>query len=187
MVRTHCKVLHVGIYPNPSFGPFARWIVDYVDSHTLCGLDPGPKDVAWWIDWCSSLEHCIHNSINKPTSLVLIVPPPPPLRPCASYSGCRDRDNCVPNFDCVRNVVRPHKTWVCRVAYFPKGMKLSELEDLKYFANSDSHSSFDSDSDSGTDTDDDDPISESSSSDDSGDSDDEPTEDVWAVGNGPCL
>ena len=30
---------------------------------------------------------------------------------------------------------------VCRAAYFPKGMKLSELEDLKYFANSDSDSS----------------------------------------------
>ena len=59
-------------------------------------------------------------------------------------------------------------------------MKLSELEDLKYFANSDSDSSSDSDSDSGTDTDDDGPISQSSSSDDSGDSDAEPTEVVWA-------
>ena len=68
----------------------------------------------------------------------------------------------------------------CHAAYFPKGMKLSELEDLKYFANSDSDSSSVSDSDSGTDTDDDGPISESSSSDDSGDSDDEPTEVVWA-------
>ena len=68
----------------------------------------------------------------------------------------------------------------CRAAYFPKGMKLSELEDLKYFANSDSDSSGDSDSDSGTDTDDDGRISESSSSDDSSDSDDEPTEVVWA-------
>ena len=29
-------------------------MVDYVDSHTLCGSDPNPKDVAWWIDWCSA-------------------------------------------------------------------------------------------------------------------------------------
>ena len=46
----------------------------------------------------------------------------------------------------------------CRAAYFPKGMKLSEPEDLTYFGNSDSDSSFDSDSDSGTDTDEDEPI-----------------------------
>ena len=59
-------------------------------------------------------------------------------------------------------------------------MKLWKLEDLKYFANSDSDSSSDSACDSGTDTDDDGPIFESSSSDDSGDSDDEPTEVVWA-------
>ena len=61
----------------------------------------------------------------------------------------------------------------CRAAYFPKGMKLSELEDLTYFQNSDSDSdsSSDSDSDSGTDTDEDEPISDiSSSSDDSSDS-----------------
>ena len=109
------------------------------------------------------------------------------LHPCPSYSRCRDRNNCVRNFNYVRNVVRSHKTWVCRAAYFPKGMKLSELEDLKYFANSDSDSSSDSDSDCGMDTDDDGPISESSSSDDSGDSNDEPAEVVWAVGNGPCL
>ena len=70
--------------------------------------------------------------------------------------------------------MRPHKTWVCCAAYFSKGMKLSELEDLKYFANSDS------DSDSGTNTDDDGPISDSSSRNDSADSDDEPTEIVWA-------
>ena len=69
----------------------------------------------------------------------------------------------------------------CRAAYFPKGMKLSELEDLTYFGNSDSDSSSDSDSDSGTDTDADDCIEESSSSDDdSSDSDDDPTEVVWA-------
>ena len=44
-------------------------------------------------------------------------PPPPPLyklRPCPSYSRRRDRNNCVRNFNYVRNVVRPHKTWVCR-------------------------------------------------------------------------
>ena len=36
------------------------------------------------------------------------------LRPCPSYSRRRDRNNCVRNFNCVRNVVRPHKTWwVC--------------------------------------------------------------------------
>ena len=75
--------------------------------------------------------------------------------------------------------MRPQKTWVRGAAYFPKGMKLSELEDLKYFANSVSDSS--SDSDSGTDIDNGGPISESSSSDDSGDSDDEPTEVVWAT------
>ena len=43
--------------------------------------------------------------------------PPPPLyklRPCPSYSRRRDRNNCVRNFNCVRNVVRPHETWVCR-------------------------------------------------------------------------
>ena len=43
--------------------------------------------------------------------------PPPPLyklRPCPSYSRRRDRNNCVRNFNCVRNVVRPHMTWVCR-------------------------------------------------------------------------
>ena len=43
--------------------------------------------------------------------------PPPPLyklRPCPSYSRRRDRNNCVHNFNYVRNVVRPHKTWVCR-------------------------------------------------------------------------
>ena len=34
----------------------------------------------------------------------------------------------------------------CHAAYFPKGMKLSELEDLNYFANSNFDSSFDSDS-----------------------------------------
>ena len=42
---------------------------------------------------------------------------PPPLyklRPCPSYSRRRDRINCVRNFNYVRNVVRPHKTWVCR-------------------------------------------------------------------------
>ena len=42
---------------------------------------------------------------------------PPPLyklRPCPSYSRRRDRNNCVRNFNYVRNVVRPHKTWVCR-------------------------------------------------------------------------
>ena len=114
---------------------------------------------------------------------------PPPLyklRPYPSYSRRRDRNNCVRNFNYVQNVLRPHKTWVCRAAYFPKGMKLSELEDLKYFANSDSDSSSDFDCDPGTDIDDDGPISESSSSDDSGDSDDEPTAVVWAVGNGPC-
>ena len=38
----------------------------------------------------------------------------------------------------------------CRAAYFPKGMKLSELEDLTYCGNSDSDSSCNSDSDSGT-------------------------------------
>ena len=76
--------------------------------------------------------------------------------------------------------MRPHGIWVCRAAYFLKGIKLLELEDLKYFANSNSDSSSNSDSGSGTDTDDDGPISESSSSDDSGDSDDEPTEVVWA-------
>ena len=65
----------------------------------------------------------------------------------------------------------------CHAAYFPK---LSELQDLKYFANSDCDLSSDSDSDFGTDTDDDGPISESSSVDDSSDSDDEPTEVVWA-------
>ena len=43
--------------------------------------------------------------------------PPPPLyklRPCPSYSRRRDRNNCVRNFNYVRNVVRPQKTWVCR-------------------------------------------------------------------------
>ena len=42
---------------------------------------------------------------------------PPPLyklRPCPSYSRRRVRNNCVRNFNCVQNVVRPHKTWVCR-------------------------------------------------------------------------
>ena len=38
---------------------------------------------------------------------------------------------------------------------FPKGMKLSELEDLNYFGHSDSDSSFDSDSLLGADTDED--------------------------------
>ena len=41
---------------------------------------------------------------------------PPPLyklRPCPSYSRRRDRNNCVRNFNCVQNVVRPHETWVC--------------------------------------------------------------------------
>ena len=66
----------------------------------------------------------------------------------------------------------------CHAAYFPKGMKLLELEDFKYLTNSNSDST--SDSDSGTDTDDDGPIFESSSSGDSSDSDDEPTEVVWA-------
>ena len=69
----------------------------------------------------------------------------------------------------------------CRAAYFPKGMKLSELEDLTYFGISDSDSSSDSNSDFGTDTDEDDCIEESSSSgDDSSESDDAPTEVVWA-------
>ena len=73
----------------------------------------------------------------------------------------------------------------CRAAYFPKGMKLSELEDLTYFRNSDSDSSYDSssdsDSDSGTDPDEDEPISDlSSSSDDSSDSDDNPDEVIWS-------
>ena len=71
---------------------------------------------------------------------------------------------------------------LCRADYFPEGMELLELEDLKYFANFDSNSSSDCDSDCGTDIDDDDdgPNSESSSSDNSSDSDDEPTEVVWA-------
>ena len=45
-----------------------------------------------------------------------IVPPPPlyKLRPCPSYSRRRDCNNCVRNFNCVRNVVRPDETWVCR-------------------------------------------------------------------------
>ena len=69
----------------------------------------------------------------------------------------------------------------CHAAYFPKGMKLSELEDLTYFGNSDSSSDSDSDYDSGTDTDEDEPISDlSSSSDDSSDSDDNPDEVIWA-------
>ena len=41
---------------------------------------------------------------------------PPPLlyklRPCPSYSRCRDRINLGPNFNSVPNVVQPHKTWV---------------------------------------------------------------------------
>ena len=69
----------------------------------------------------------------------------------------------------------------CRAASFPKGMKLSELEDLNYFCNSDSDSSSDSDFDFGTDTDEDGCISElSSSSDDSSNSDDNPSEVIWA-------
>ena len=121
-VRTQCKVLYVGNYPNPSFGPFAevccsivgflkllmhsgydkfelsfiityfhplvpippplflhvprcRWMVDYVDSHTLTltpkmwlgGLIGAPLGAP------RSLGKYIHNSINKSTSLVLIV------------------------------------------------------------------------------------------------------------------
>ena len=43
--------------------------------------------------------------------------PPPP--PCISYalvqaSRRRDPNNCVRNFNYLRDVVRPHKTWVCR-------------------------------------------------------------------------
>ena len=60
-------------------------------------------------------------------------------------------------------------------------MKFLELEDLNYFANSDSDSTCDSDSEFGADTDEDGCISESASSgDDSSDSDDAPTEVVWA-------
>ena len=122
-VRTQCKVLYVGNYPNPSFGPFAevccsivgflsflciqdmtnlnchslspifthlypfppppaflhvprcRWMVDYVDSHTLTltpkmwlgGLISAPLGAP------RSLGKYIHNSINMSTSLVLIV------------------------------------------------------------------------------------------------------------------
>ena len=58
---------------------------------------------------------------NIPRNLLLrsnpTPPPPPPLyklRPCPSYSRRRDRNNGVRNFNCARNVVRPHKTWVCR-------------------------------------------------------------------------
>ena len=36
------------------------------------------------------------------------------LKKKKSYSRRRDRNNCVRNFNYVRNVVRPHKTWVCR-------------------------------------------------------------------------
>ena len=41
--------------------------------------------------------------------------PPPPLyklRPCPSYSRRRDRINLGPNFNSVRNIAQPHKTWV---------------------------------------------------------------------------
>ena len=41
-------------------------------------------------------------------------PPLYKLRPCPSYSRRRDRNNCVRNFNWLRNVVRPHETWVCR-------------------------------------------------------------------------
>ena len=47
----------------------------------------------------------------------IVLSPPPPLyklRPCPSYSRRRDCNNCVHNFNCVRNVVWPHETWVCR-------------------------------------------------------------------------
>ena len=73
---------------------------------------------------CSSVRH----SKNPPTLVPVVMTcahgvfrgmsptPPPPLyklRPCPSYSRRRDRNNCVRNFNYVRNVVRPHKTWVC--------------------------------------------------------------------------
>ena len=50
-----------------------------------------------------------------PPPIKLDYPPPPlyKLRPCPSYSRRRDHNNCVRNFNCVRNVVRPHETWVC--------------------------------------------------------------------------
>ena len=48
--------------------------------------------------------------------LTQFLPPPPlyKLRPCPSYSRRRDRNNCVRNFNYVRNVVWPHRIWVCR-------------------------------------------------------------------------
>ena len=48
--------------------------------------------------------------------VVLCYPPPPlyKLRPCPSHSRRRDCNNCVRNFNYVQDVVRPHKTWVCR-------------------------------------------------------------------------
>ena len=53
-----------------------------------------------------------HKSIGKRGEKE--VPPPPlyKLRPCPSYSRRRDRNNCV-HFNCVQDVVWPHKTWVC--------------------------------------------------------------------------
>ena len=48
----------------------------------------------------------------KQGPLTRIPPPLYKLRPCPSYSRRRDCNNCVRNFNCVRYVVRPQKTWV---------------------------------------------------------------------------
>ena len=52
------------------------------------------------------------NGGGAPCAVRKVPPPLYKLRPCPSYSRCRDRNNLVCNY--LRNVVRPHKTWVCR-------------------------------------------------------------------------
>ena len=53
-----------------------------------------------------------HRSVHLPPHRLYPAPPLYKLRPCPSYSRRRDCNNCVRNFNCVRYVVRPQKTWV---------------------------------------------------------------------------